>query len=94
MATKFSLTGAMIPRSVGRVFDQRSERRIAPTVTSDWNPTACPFSSKPEPAAHEHQHLLSSRNFAFALLLPVSPQETRPVTAARDWRASAFSSLS
>ena len=31
MATKFSLTGDMIPRSVRRVFDQRSEERIAPT---------------------------------------------------------------
>ena len=32
MATKFSLTGDMIPRSVRRVFDQRTEERIAPTT--------------------------------------------------------------
>lgn len=31
MATKFSLTGDMIPRSVRRVFDQRGEERIEPT---------------------------------------------------------------
>lgn len=32
MATKFSLTGDMIPRSVRRVFEQRGEERIAPTA--------------------------------------------------------------
>ena len=31
MATKFSLTGDMIPRSVRRVFDQRAEERLEPT---------------------------------------------------------------
>ncbi len=32
MATKLSLTGDMIPRSVRRIFDQRSEQRIEPTA--------------------------------------------------------------
>ena len=32
MATKFSLTGDMIPRAVTRMFDQRSEERIEPTA--------------------------------------------------------------
>jgi hypothetical protein len=30
VATRFSLTGGMIPRSVTRLFDQRSEPRIEP----------------------------------------------------------------
>ena len=32
MATKFSLTGDMIPRAVARMFDQRSEERIKPSA--------------------------------------------------------------
>ena len=32
MATRFSLTGDMIPRAVTRMFDQRSEQRIEPTA--------------------------------------------------------------
>jgi hypothetical protein len=32
VATKFGLTGDMIPRSVKRIFDQRSEQRIEPTA--------------------------------------------------------------
>jgi hypothetical protein len=32
MATKFSLTGGMIPRAVARMFDQRSEERVEATA--------------------------------------------------------------
>jgi len=32
VATKLSLTGDMIPRSVRRIFEQRSEQRIEPTA--------------------------------------------------------------
>jgi len=32
VATKFSLTGDMIPRSVRRIFNQRTEERIKPTA--------------------------------------------------------------
>lgn len=32
VATKFSLTGDMIPRAVQRIFDHRSEQRVVPTA--------------------------------------------------------------
>lgn len=44
VATKFSLTGDMIPRAVARMFDQRSEERVEPTAEHavlDYRGTKC-----------------------------------------------------